>query len=144
MKMIGDQSYFRVRLCMSFYGQKSIFSLSFAAELFVEQQKLKLDDLRPSTDYQFTIVAESQAGIGQVSAPISFRTLDRQRVDFTIDQHENETCFDDQTCSISWTILSDGGAPIIRSEITYGLVKDQTINKNYFPFDYCFIFLGKR
>jgi hypothetical protein len=71
-----------------------------------------------------TLVAESQAGVGQVSGPIHFRTLDRQPPDFIInDSNENQTCFNDQTCSIVWNILSDGGAPITRVEIAYAPVR---------------------
>ena len=64
-------------------------------------------------------MAESQAGIGQPTGPIPFRTLDRQRPDFLIDNSSNQTCSNDQTCSISWTIQSDGGAPLTRAEISY-------------------------
>lgn len=104
---------------------KQICDVFFLADSSNEQQKVRIQNLSPSSDYQLTIAAESKAGIGQSLAPILFRTLDRQRPDFSIDQRENETCFDDQTCSISWTIQSDGGASIVRIQISYGLAKDE-------------------
>ena len=68
-------------------------------------------------------MAESQAGVGQATEPIPFRTLDRQRPDFIIDNSSNQTCSNDQTCLISWTMQSDGGAPLVRAEISYVEVK---------------------
>ena len=68
------------------------------------------------------MVAESQAGIGQQTGPMTFRTLDQQRPDFTIDEHENRTCAHDDHCLLTWNIQSDGGAPIIRAEISYAQV----------------------
>lgn len=68
-------------------------------------------------------MAESQAGVGQATDAISFRTLDRQRPDFTIDNSSNQTCSLDQTCKISWTIHSDGGAPLLRAEISFAEVR---------------------
>ena len=94
------------------------------AQVESHQQRIKIEHLRPSTSYQFTVVAESQAGISQAMSPISFRTLDRQRPDFLIDTNENETCLDDRTCVISWSVQSDGGAQIVRTEISYAQVKE--------------------
>jgi len=65
--------------------------------------------------------------MGQQTGPLSFRTLDRQIPDFKIiktDENKNETCSNDRTCLIKWTIESDGGAPIIRSEILYAKVNN--------------------
>lgn len=74
-------------------------------------------------------MAESQAGIGQPTDSIPFRTLDRQRPDFIIDNSSNQTCSNDQTCLISWTIQSDGGAPLIRAEISLTEVKKKEDEK---------------
>jgi hypothetical protein len=76
-------------------------------------------------------VAKSRAGTGQQTDPIPFRTLDRQIPDFKIvktDENRNETCFNDRTCLIKWSIESDGGAPIIRSEILYAKVNYFIVN----------------
>ena len=88
-------------------------------------QVLKIEKLKPSTSYRFTITAKSRAGIGQQTGPIQFRTLDRQIPEFKIvptEENRNETCFNDRTCLIRWSIESDGGAPIIRTEILYAKV----------------------
>ena len=85
---------------------------------------LKLENLRPSTNYQLVIVAESRAGIGQQTGPIQFRTLDQQMPVFTIDENLNRTCFNDDSCLITWDIKSDGGAPIIQTEILYAQVEE--------------------
>ena len=90
-------------------------------------QTLKIEKIKPSTSYRLIIVAKSRAGTGQQTDPISFRTLDRQIPDFKIaktDEMKNETCSNDRSCLIKWTIESDGGAPIIRSEILYAKVKN--------------------
>ncbi len=95
-------------------------------------QVLKIEKINPSTSYRLTIVAKSRAGMGQQTGPILFRTLDRQIPDFKIaktDENKNETCSNDRTCLIKWTIESDGGAPIIRSEILYAKVNNS--NKDY-------------
>ncbi len=97
-----------------------------------EIQVLKIEKINPSTSYRLTIVAKSRAGMGQQTGPILFRTLDRQIPDFKIaktDENKNETCSNDRTCLIKWTIESDGGAPIIRSEILYAKVNNS--NKDY-------------
>ena len=86
------------------------------------EQIIKIENLRPSTNYQLTIVAESQAGTGQQTGPIYFRTLDRQIPDFSIDENKNRTCLSDESCLITWNIESDGGAPILRAEILYAQV----------------------
>ncbi len=94
-----------------------------------EIQVLKIEKINPSTSYRLTIVAKSRAGMGQQTGPILFRTLDRQIPDFKIaktDENKNETCSNDRTCLIKWTIESDGGAPIIRSEILYAKVNNST------------------
>ncbi|CAF1189962.1 unnamed protein product [Rotaria sordida] len=87
------------------------------------KQIIKVENLRPSTNYQLMIVAESRAGIGQQTGPIQFRTLDRQIPDFTVDEHINRTCLSDESCLITWNIESDGGAPIVRAEILYAQAK---------------------
>jgi hypothetical protein len=64
--------------------------------------------------------------MGQMTGPTLFRTLDKQIPEFKIvklDENKNETCSNDRTCLIKWTIESDGGAPIIRAEILYAKVK---------------------
>ena len=87
-------------------------------------QLLKIEKLKPSTSYRFTIVAKSLAGMGQATGPIQFRTLDRQIPDFKIIRTEqNETCANDRSCLIRWTLESDGGAAITRAEILYAKVK---------------------
>lgn len=83
-----------------------------------------MENLRPSTDYQLTVVAESRAGVGQQTGPIRFRTLDKQIPEFTIDGETNRTCPSDDSCLISWNIQSDGGAPILRTEIAYTQVRE--------------------
>jgi hypothetical protein len=83
---------------------------------------IKVENLRPSTNYRLTIVAESRAGIGQQSGPIPFQTLDRQIPDFTIEDNRNKTCLNEDSCLITWNIESDGGAPIVRTEILYAQV----------------------
>jgi len=63
--------------------------------------------------------------MGQITGPTSFRTLDKQVPDFKIskiDENKNETCSNDRTCLIKWTIESDGGAPIVRAEVLYAKV----------------------
>jgi len=90
-----------------------------------QNQVLKIDKIKPSTSYRLTITAKSRAGVGQPNGPITFRTLDRQVPDFKIvkaDENKNETCSNDRTCVVQWAIESDGGAPIIRSEIFYAKV----------------------
>lgn len=94
------------------------------AEIFANEQRIRIENLRPSTDYRFILMAESQAGIGQPTDSIPFRTLDRQRPDFIIDNSSNQTCSNEQTCLISWTIQSDGGAPLIRAEISLTEIND--------------------
>ncbi|CAF2073220.1 unnamed protein product [Rotaria magnacalcarata] len=89
-------------------------------------KQIRIENLRPSTNYQLLIVAESRAGIGQQTGPIQFRTLDRQIPDFTIDENINRTCLSDESCLITWNIESDGGAPILRTEILYALAKDDS------------------
>lgn len=96
-----------------------------------QNQVLKIEKIKPSTSYRLTITAKSRAGIGQQNGPITFRTLDRQVPDFKIvktDENRNETCLNDRTCLIQWAIESDGGAPIIRSEIFYAKAKS---DKNF-------------
>ncbi|CAF2310395.1 unnamed protein product [Rotaria sp. Silwood2] len=91
-----------------------------------QTQVLKIDKIKPSTSYRFSIVAKSRAGLGQLTGPIPFRTLDRQIPDFKIvktDENKNETCSNDRTCLIKWIIESDGGAPIIRTEVLYAKAK---------------------
>lgn len=83
---------------------------------------IKIENLRPSTNYRLMIVAESPAGIGQQNAPIEFRTLEKQIADFIIDDQQNKTCVSDNTCLITWNIQSDGGSPISRVELIYALV----------------------
>lgn len=98
-------------------------------------QVLKIEKIKPSTSYRFTIVAKSRAGIGQQTGPIQFRTLDRQIPEFKVvpnEENKNDTCFNDRSCVIRWTIESDGGAPIIRSEILYAKAKLNN-NNNYEP-----------
>lgn len=88
-------------------------------------QVLKIEKIKPSTSYRLVLVAKSRAGMGQQTDPIVFRTLDRQIPDFRMAQMEenkNETCSNDRSCLIKWTIESDGGAPIIRSEVIYAKV----------------------
>ncbi|CAF4542959.1 unnamed protein product, partial [Rotaria magnacalcarata] len=66
---------------------------------------------------------------GQQTGPVPFRTLDRQVPDFRIvknDENKNETCSNDRTCLIKWIIESDGGAPIVRSEVLYAKVISKT------------------
>ncbi|CAF1419129.1 unnamed protein product [Adineta ricciae] len=90
-------------------------------------QILKIEKIKPSTTYRFTIYAKSRAGTGQQSSSTTFRTLDRQIPDFKItktDENKNETCFSDRSCLIKWTIESDGGAPIIRAEVLYAKAKN--------------------
>ncbi|UJR22927.1 hypothetical protein I4U23_025955 [Adineta vaga] len=89
------------------------------------KQIIKIENLQPSTDYHLTLIAESQAGIGQPTGPINFRTLDKQIPDFTIDQNSNRTCPNDDRCVITWNVQSDGGAPIFRVEILYAQAKDE-------------------
>ena len=101
-------------------------------EIVANEQRIKIENLRPSTNYRFILMAESQAGVGQQTGPISFRTLDRQRPDFTIDNSSNQTCSNDQTCIISWTIQSDGGAPLLRGEISYADVKSSSSSSKIF------------
>ncbi len=63
--------------------------------------------------------------MGQQTNPATFRTLDRQIPDFKIvktDENKNETCSNDRSCLIKWSIESDGGAPIIRAEVLYAKV----------------------
>jgi hypothetical protein len=85
---------------------------------------IKVENLRASTYYRLIIVAESKAGVGQPTGPILFRTLDKQIPDFIIDDNQNKTCLNDDSCLITWNIASDGGAPIFRAEILYALVRN--------------------
>lgn len=90
---------------------------------------MKIDKIKPSTSYRLIITAKSRAGTGQQSSPIVFRTLDRQIPDFKIvktDENKNDTCSNDRSCLIKWTVESDGGAAIIRSEILYAKVNTKT------------------
>jgi len=96
------------------------FIYGFYLAQITPEQIIKVENLRPSTNYQLTLVAESQAGIGQQPQSIQFRTLDRQIPDFTV--NENRTCLNAESCLIKWNIESDGGAPIIRAEILYAEV----------------------
>lgn len=94
-------------------------------------QVLKIEKIKPSTSYRLVISAKSRAGVGQQTDPIVFRTLDRQIPDFRITQMEenkNETCSNDRSCLIKWTIESDGGAQIIRSEIIYAKVNSSFLS----------------
>ena len=96
---------------------------------------LKIEKIKPSTGYRLTIIARSRAGEGQQTGPIPFRTLDRQIPDFKIvktDENKNDTCLNDRSCLIKWSIESDGGAPIIRSDITYAKVMDSLANSRTF------------
>lgn len=86
------------------------------------EQVIKLDNLRPSTNYRLIIVGESRAGIGQPAGPIPFRTLDKQIPEFVLEDPENKTCLGDASCLIAWNVVSDGGAPIFRAEILYAQV----------------------
>ena len=84
-------------------------------------------------------MARSRAGMGQPTEPISFQTLDRQIPEFKLvktDENRNETCFNDRSCLIKWSIESDGGAPIIRSEILYAKVNSSIVNHHsaFIPF----------
>ncbi|UJR25993.1 hypothetical protein I4U23_007340 [Adineta vaga] len=91
-------------------------------------QVLKIEKIKPSTTYRFTIYAKSRAGTGQQSSPTTFRTLDRQIPDFKItktDENKNDTCLNDRSCLIKWNIESDGGAPIIRAEVLYAKAKNE-------------------
>ena len=83
---------------------------------------IKIENLRPSTNYRLFIIGESRAGIGQQTEPILFRTLDKQIPNFIIDNNQNKTCINDESCLITWNIISDGGAPIFRAEILYAQV----------------------
>ena len=88
-------------------------------------QIIRIEKIKPSTTYRFTIFAKSRAGTGQQNGPTTFRTLDRQIPDFKIvqtEENKNETCANDRSCLIKWTIESDGGAPIIRAEVLYAKV----------------------
>lgn len=88
-------------------------------------QVLKIEKIKPSTSYRFTIFARSRAGTGEQSTSTTFRTLDRQIPDFKIvqtEENKNDTCTSDRSCLIKWTIESDGGAPIIRAEVLYAKV----------------------
>ncbi|CAF1614637.1 unnamed protein product, partial [Adineta ricciae] len=89
------------------------------------KQIIKIDNLQPNTDYNLIVVAESQAGVGQPTGPIQFRTLDKQIADFTVDENANRTCSNDDSCAITWNIQSNGGAPIFRVEILYAQAKDK-------------------
>ena len=103
--------------------------LSLAQSASTEPQNtqvLKIEKLKPSTSYRFTIVAKSRAGDGQQTGPIQFRTLDRQIPEFKIvptEENKNDTCTNDRSCVIRWNIESDGGAPIVRAEILYAKVQ---------------------
>ncbi len=102
--------------------KKNIFLIFFSLAKSTSEQMIKVENLRPSTNYRLTIVAESRAGIGQQSGPIPFQTLDRQIPDFTIEDNRNKTCLNEDSCLITWNIESDGGAPIVRTEILYAQV----------------------
>ncbi len=102
-------------------------AISFFFECFplaesTPEQVVKVENLRPSTDYHLIIVAESRAGIGEQTGPIQFRTLDKQIPDFLVEDYQNKTCLNDDSCLITWNIASDGGAPIFRAEILYAQV----------------------
>jgi hypothetical protein len=95
-----------------------------------QSQAFKIEKLKPSTSYRFTILAKSRAGLGQQTGPIQFRTLDRQIPEFRLiptEENKNDTCFNDRSCLIRWTIESDGGAPIIRTELLYAKVNMRLI-----------------
>lgn len=88
------------------------------------EQVVKIENLRPSTNYRLIIVAESRAGIGQQTGPILFRTLDKQIPEFLVEDNDNKTCLSDESCLITWNVVSDGGAPIFRAEILYAQAKE--------------------
>jgi hypothetical protein len=113
---------------------KRSFYFFFVSAQISSEQIIKIENLRPSTNYRFLIVAESRAGIGQQTGPIQFRTLERQIPDFSIDENKNGTCVNDETCLITWNIESDGGAPIVRAEIFYARVKKSLHVKSKFSF----------
>jgi hypothetical protein len=93
---------------------------------------IKIENLRASTNYRLIIVAESRAGIGQQTGPILFRTLDKQIPNFIIEDNQNRTCLNDDSCLITWNIESDGGAPIFRAEIFYAKVRNLFENFCFF------------
>ncbi len=103
---------------------------------------IKVENLRPSTNYHLIIVAESRAGIGQQTGPIQFRTLDKQIPDFLVEDHQNKTCLNDDSCLITWNIASDGGAPIFRAEILYAQVANSSFQLN--PLNHLLLISGKR
>ena len=94
----------------------------FSSAESTNEQVIKVDNLRPSTNYRLIIVGESRAGIGQQTGPIPFRTLDKQIPDFLLEDPENKTCPGDESCLIAWNVVSDGGAPIFRAEILHAQV----------------------
>ncbi len=98
------------------------FFLIFSLAEEILEQVVKVENLRPSTNYRLIIVAESRAGIGQQTGPIQFRTLDKQIPEFLVEDYQNRTCLNDDSCLITWNIASDGGAPIFRAEILYAQV----------------------
>ena len=95
------------------------------------EQIIKIENLRASTNYRLIIVAESRAGIGQQTGPIGFRTLDKQIPDFNVEDNQNKTCLNDESCLIKWNIQSDGGAPILRAEILYAQVEEFFLVKSF-------------
>lgn len=105
---------------MSFFDRWFFFRLAESTA----EQVIKVENLRPSTNYRMIIVGESRAGIGQQTGPILFRTLDKQIPDFLLEENDNKTCLSDENCLITWNIVSDGGAPIFRAEILYAQAKD--------------------
>jgi hypothetical protein len=108
------------------YFKKNLFFMIYSLAKTSSEQIIKVENLRPSTNYRLTIVAESRAGIGQPTGPIQFRTLDKQIPDFTIEENANKTCLNDASCLITWNIESDGGAPITRAEILYAPVTNSS------------------
>lgn len=110
-------------------------------------QVIKLDQLKPSTSYRFTISAKSRAGVGQQTGPIQFRTLDRKIPEFKIvpnEENQNETCSNDRTCIVGWSVESDGGAPIVRTEIGIALVRRSISAKGMKYFECCCWFSGEK
>ncbi len=107
-----------------------LFEGFYLAEITAEQI-IKVENLRPSTNYRLIIVAESRAGMGQPTGPIQFRTLDKQIPDFLVEDYQNKTCLNDDSCLITWNIQSDGGAAIFRAEILYAQVKNFIQINNY-------------
>jgi hypothetical protein len=129
-----ERSFIQSQLFLPFTQMSGIVVKPFvfsAQTIFNDQQQqqqtqvLKIDKLKPSQGYRFTIVAKSRAGVGQTTGSIQFRTLDRQIPEFRIvpvEENKNETCSNDRSCLIRWSIESDGGAPITRAEMLYAKV----------------------